>query len=1453
VSAPIEGKKVGSAVTVKKSVEASQPLSLKVDKQPVYQVDMRSLAPKKSAPPVHHSVHQRTEKPRPSTAEPSRGAEDLIKQATTTVKQATRIAQAKRGKVRSPAKKVINKASTVEAAVKTQKPKADVGLIIKQSLAEQKVLKMKAKTEAERLRQEEEAKQALLKEFAEYTRENNAYSKQVPFKPKVAWGADERRQDVKEDQKQRTEAKAERERMRERRAKVQEQGRERIGLAAYLDIVKEHNPDWKPKTVSEEPLDRKAQPRSAKSPEIQLFMQSQKRQRKAKALEDQRAKEMKELRRIEDLKRLQEASRSVYSSRPKKVKLGQRTRPASVRVAKPLTELSVSAISGSESRIEVVRHSRQSEPRSVEIQPELKMFDDLAESLQSERLESERRQSESRQSERRESGERSGQGKSTEEYSAPQRDVSVLEDEDLICHIKAMDPPVESRQIRKDPFGVWNPASFTLGEELHIQHLSTEAKLKQQNQLRLGQAQERLISIRDRIEAGVPSLKTQEEEEVKVEAKKPEYSQLLSQETVLAKPPPTQEQVKEAVFRKLNPSQTAAPTDEDSFEIPGAKRLEVERAEPKQTKEVYREPPELQTIMSSYKFGESYMSRDMRFLATESVPEMITGTKSSFQHSIRESIADSPPKKTFVPSDEFSTEDEFSVVGLLVKDFFTTPPEESAQEYSQDFEDASEQISESFVESSHESSSKPMLSITESLPSLRKLARVKREVVEESSTGKRSSGTIPEDIESKQSYEEDFESISESLKQSMKRTDSYDDDCEVPSSRSPVKASFSISGSLKRGGQTSHRLGIPDSSRMEGSKESRVLEVLTREHRSHYESLLKAHTEQMTSMQDRNQTALREMMQQMMAFCSNLASGMRQGVSPVPSHSLNRSPERHLAPITPERRLISHKKLTSDDSIHTIYSDDFEPTESVESLRSSSADLLRRKKDADTKLKSSLSKESFYNSDSEKSLSRPSPQKVEVSKPLKLSESAVSISEEFDLQGSEDIRQSLEHPSQQLIKTTEDYSDDFEQSSARLGELKKTQDKYSISSSLQHLSESDDYSEDFESAGESLYKSEDKLRIRPVPSIPEIEHSEEQSEQSVRKSSEVPSEEELSEEIYDEDFEEESLSNSIPKSSRDFLRESKDSQSPGLKSSLEEDVEASSSSQVEWLVDLEPRSIDPLKQTVVDEASAEHEITESEVEEEPDAYRQEPEAQQENQHQMADNLWAQLLQQEVDLALRLLQGAFEEEKVSQTDEVDLMLGRLTRHTGINERLATPVHLDPLAVLNILHNNVSFNLTDILPQILPQALLEELPRSEDKVAVMNQHALFDAVGEAALANLPGGYLGMPQPWSSRTVQFGTGSSSSERIKKTISSWSSTRLGILPDDSYRLVDGRIDEEKLLKDRDRRTKEVVEQEIIEEDLHWTEYDLADAQTRLDLGDYIFDLMVGEAVEILNLGKQS
>jgi hypothetical protein len=320
-------------------------------------------------------------------------------------------------------------------------------------------------------------------------------------------------------------------------------------------------------------------------------------------------------------------------------------------------------------------------------------------------------------------------------------------------------------------------------------------------------------------------------------------------------------------------------------------------------------------------------------------------------------------------------------------------------------------------------------------------------------------------------------------------------------------------------------------------------------------------------------------------------------------------------------------------------------------------------------------------------------------------------------------------------------------------------------------------------------------------------------------------------------------------SSASVLQESTQRPDYLLKSQL--DVGATLSSQDGWLAALEQTSVVAQGQSVHAEARK------TENKEKPYHDYSEGCVEVLKRQQMADVLWTQLLQEEVGLAWQLLQG-FE-----AGDELGLMLQRLFQFEEINEALVTPVQIDPFSVLNRLQNEAELTLDMFLPQMLPDEIFAEMhpgPHTslDDKVAVMNRRALYDAIGEAALVNLPGGLLCMPQPWSSRTVPLEDYPASKDplaspltnavqRIKRSIESWSKTRLGKLPSEEYRLRDERIDEARLEKHRDDAIKQVLHQEVFNEDPLWTDFEMTDTQTRIDIADIIFYWMVEEVVEIL------
>ncbi|CAG9311203.1 unnamed protein product [Blepharisma stoltei] len=194
---------------------------------------------------------------------------------------------------------------------KEEKPKADpekLKLILKESISKHKEQKIKEQ-ELEMIEEEKmKQKQKEIRDFSEEAKEKLEKAKKVPFKPKIAWGADQRKFQ-EQDEKFREEAKKENEKKREAREKVRQEGRARIGLKELFEAKPDLEEKIRNKSKGNEEKTAKKPPKQPNE-EIQAYMAEQKRLRKLRLEEEKKRKEEENRLRIAKLKELDELSRS---------------------------------------------------------------------------------------------------------------------------------------------------------------------------------------------------------------------------------------------------------------------------------------------------------------------------------------------------------------------------------------------------------------------------------------------------------------------------------------------------------------------------------------------------------------------------------------------------------------------------------------------------------------------------------------------------------------------------------------------------------------------------------------------------------------------------------------------------------------------------------------------------------------------------------------------------------------------------------------------------------------------------------------------------------------------------------------------------------------------------------------------------------------------------------------
>jgi hypothetical protein len=132
-------------------------------------------------------------------------------------------------------------------------------------------------------------------------------------------------------------------------------------------------------------------------------------------------------------------------------------------------------------------------------------------------------------------------------------------------------------------------------------------------------------------------------------------------------------------------------------------------------------------------------------------------------------------------------------------------------------------------------------------------------------------------------------------------------------------------------------------------------------------------------------------------------------------------------------------------------------------------------------------------------------------------------------------------------------------------------------------------------------------------------------------------------------------------------------------------------------------------------------------------------------------------------------------------------------------------------------------------------------------------IFDCINEALAKLLPYGLKGVPMPWSSNTRALAPELVKEARVcaevKKNISRWCSIQAGKLPSGDMVMSSGLIDEEYLQQVRVERLEACISLELLEHDDVWVDYEFEETQAKLDLADIVLELLVAEAVSIMQV----
>jgi hypothetical protein len=215
-------------------------------------------------------------------------------------------------------------------------------------------------------------------------------------------------------------------------------------------------------------------------------------------------------------------------------------------------------------------------------------------------------------------------------------------------------------------------------------------------------------------------------------------------------------------------------------------------------------------------------------------------------------------------------------------------------------------------------------------------------------------------------------------------------------------------------------------------------------------------------------------------------------------------------------------------------------------------------------------------------------------------------------------------------------------------------------------------------------------------------------------------------------------------------------------------------------------------------------------------------------------------------------------------------GSLSRQR-IEASLLTPRHKDPSQVLEMLasFDTIEFIDQDAEPkvEVIGVDVYLQLERRSEEVASMknlppgffsnaseeghiHNKMIFDCVNEALALHLPYGDRALPMPWSSETRRLRKDVDLDRvftAVKDRLRHWSQMEVGLLPTAEMQVTSDFIDEDYLQQLREQKLASCLDTELLESDADWVNYELEEAQVKLDLADIILDHLVLEAFDLL------
>jgi hypothetical protein len=200
-----------------------------------------------------------------------------------------------------------------------------------------------------------------------------------------------------------------------------------------------------------------------------------------------------------------------------------------------------------------------------------------------------------------------------------------------------------------------------------------------------------------------------------------------------------------------------------------------------------------------------------------------------------------------------------------------------------------------------------------------------------------------------------------------------------------------------------------------------------------------------------------------------------------------------------------------------------------------------------------------------------------------------------------------------------------------------------------------------------------------------------------------------------------------------------------------------------------------------------------------------------------------------------------------------------------------------SMANILNVDLYLTLEKAREDVLHEAIeaarkeQERLASQEDELTELvaeSEHihnkAVFDCVNEALNMFRPYGARGEPMPWSSKNRRNAIFLSDEEpalnailqKAKAKVLVWSQTRAGSLPippptgqseSGSVEAARTKLDEEILTQHRERVLSDMLGKELADMEERFTDYEMLESQTKIDLGDAILETLAKETAAIL------